>query len=71
MKQKLKKIVSIGLICLLLNYSIGAYCAYQETLLGEGMLETASPEIRLIYVTSPIEVFRVKHLRDRISSSQL
>ena len=67
----MKKILSIGLICLLLNYSIGAYCAYQETLLGEGMLETASPEIRLIYVTSPIEVFRVKHLRNRISSSQL
>lgn len=57
MKQKVKKIVSIGLICLLLNYSILVYSAYQESLHGEGMLQPAIPQIRLIYVTSPIETF--------------
>lgn len=57
MKQKIKKIVSIGLICLILNYSILVYSAYQEALHGEGTLQPATPQIRLVYVTSPIETF--------------
>ena len=57
MKQNMKKIVSIGLICLLLNYSILVYSTYQETLRGKGTLQPAIPQIRLIYITSPIEIF--------------